>query len=150
MIDYEQYLVDVPRIFVYVNYKKFNDTPIELVNVLKRMYKRHYKYAANLCTQQTLSYHFVFFRDYFIDTQLQLVDGGKEQIHFNNDHDIKIYKPFNLIDIYKETIDYTIYLRIECNPQTRSCKSFWKMVEFGVDINFDKEWLIIMRDENTD
>jgi hypothetical protein len=150
MIDYEQYLVDVPRIFVYVKQKKFNDTPIELVNVLKKQYKRHYKYAANLCTQQTLSSHFEFFTKRFSLGNVRVVDGGKEIIYFNNEDDIKIYKPFNLIDFKEEKIKYTIYLRVECDPTTRKCRSFWKIVDTPVDIDFDKEWSIIMRDENND
>jgi len=150
MIDYEQYLVDVPRIFVYVNNKKFNDTPIELVNVLKRQYKKNYKYAVNLCTQQTLSSHFEFFTNRFTCGNMTVVDGGKEIIYFNNKNDIKIYKPFNMIDINQEKIKYTIYLRVECDPTQRKCRSFWKIVDTDIDIDFDREWSIIIRDENTD
>jgi len=148
MIDYQQYLVDVPRIFVYIDHEKFNDTPIELVNVLKRKYKKHYKYAANLCTQQTLSRHFDFFNKRFSLGDHRVVDGGKEIIYFNNEDDIKIYKPFNVINFQKEMIEYTIYLRVECDPTSRSCRSFWKIVNTPIDIDFDREWSVIMKGEN--
>ena len=150
MIDYNQYLMDVPRILVYVNNQPFKDTPIELVNVLKKKYKKHYKYAANLCTQQTLSSHFEFFTNRFTIQNMRVVDGGKEMIYFNNMDDIKIYKPFNMIDVQQEKIKYTIYLRVECNPIKRECRSFWKIVDTDVDIHFDKDWAIIVRDENND
>jgi len=148
MIDYSQYLLDVPRIYIYIDGVLYKDTAIELINVLKKMYKRDYKFAANLCTQQTLSKHFDYFIKRFekIDDSMHVVDGGAEKVYFNKDR-IKIYKPFNIVDIREEHIKYTIYLRIECNPITRKCRSFWRIVHINLHIDYDREWSVIQLKE---
>ena len=142
MIDYNQYLLDVPRIYVYIDDILYKDTPIELINILKRKYKRHYKFAANLCTQQTLSNHYNYFIKRFNNSNMHVVDGGAEKVYFNKDS-IKIYKPFNLVHIYKEEIVYTIYLRIVCSPTKRTVRSFWRIIDTNIECDYDREWSVI-------
>lgn len=148
MIDYSQYLLDVPRIYIYIDAILYKDTAIELINILKKKYKKNYKYAANLCTQQTLSNHFNYFIKRFeqIDMNTHVVDGGAEKVYFNNNC-IKIYKPFNIVNIQQEQITHTIYLRIECDPIKRKCRSFWRIVHINLHIDYDKEWSVVQLKE---